>query len=271
VSEAPQATIDILAPAKLNLGLEVIGRRPDGYHELATIFLAVDVVDRLALRAAADITLTCDDPALVGEDNLVVRAVGALQDATGYSGGARIDLAKSIPAAAGMGGASSDAAAALLAARDLWTVEISRERLLEIAADIGSDVPFFLRGGCALGRGRGEILTPLPIPASLTFVIVAPALAIPNKTASLFARLEPGDFSDGSRVMAQAQRLTMGSALDTGLLGNAFSRPLYARFPELSEIPQLMRRAGAPVAAITGAGPAHYAPVADVEEAQRIA
>jgi 4-diphosphocytidyl-2-C-methyl-D-erythritol kinase len=271
VTTARPRQVEIAASAKLNLGLEILGRRPDGYHELATIFLAVDLLDRLTLTAAADLTLICDDPSLPTTDNLAPRAVAALRQETGYRGGAHVALTKAIPAASGMGGASSDAAAALIAARDLWQLETSRRRLAEIAAALGSDVPFFLHGGCALGQGRGEIITPLPIPEDLSFVIVAPALTIPRKTATLFASLQPTDFSDGSRIFAQAARLRSGAPLDPAFLTNAFSRPLAALFPEIAELPSLMHKAGASTPAVTGAGPAHYAPVADPDEAKWIA
>src|SRR5215207_10996647 len=112
--------IVIDAPAKLNLGLEVIGRRADGFHEIATIFVTIDLHDRLTLSPSADLELSCDDDALAGEDNLALRALRLLRDETNHPGGARLDLRKRIPPAAGLGGASSDAAAALLAGCELW-------------------------------------------------------------------------------------------------------------------------------------------------------
>ena len=263
--------LQITAPAKLNLGLEVIGRRSDGYHDLATIFLAVDLCDRLTLTPAADLGLTCSDPALQHDDNLILRALHTLREETGAQQGARIDLQKRIPRAAGLGGASTDAAAALLAARDLWRLGLPDERLAAIGARLGSDVPFFLRGGCAAGRGRGDVLEPLPVPRDVWFVIVAPAIVLPNKTASLYARLQPGDFSPGGRISAQAARLQAGLAPDPALLSNAFARALYDLHPPLAALPDLMRAAGAASVAITGAGPAHYALVSDPEEAKRIA
>jgi len=264
-----QITID--APAKLNLGLEVIGRREDGFHEIATIFLAVDLFDRVTLSPADNLELSCTDESLVGEENLALRALRLLRREKNNRGGALIDLCKGIPAAAGLGGASSDAAAALLAGRKLWGEDLSDYQLHELGARLGSDVPFFLRGGCAVGRGRGELLEALPSPGDLWFVVVVPDVRIPAKTASLYARLRPDDFSDGSRVAAQAARLRSGLGLDGSLLGNAFARPLYAMVPELADLPSIMRDAGAESVAVSGAGPAHYAVEATEAQAERVA
>ena len=270
-TEFGERHVGIDTPAKLNLGLEVIGRRDDGFHEIATIFIAIDLYDRVALSPADDLELSCDDDSLAGTDNLALRALDLLREETSYSGGARIHLCKRIPAAAGLGGASSDAAAALLGGRQLWQLDLRDAELHDLAARLGSDVPFFLRGGCAIGRGRGDRLEPLPLPAGLWFVVVVPDVQIPAKTASLYARLSPEDFSDGSRIAAQAARLRSGQALDPTLLGNAFTRPLYAIVPELAALPDIMRDAGAESVAISGAGPAHYAVVTDEAQAEGVA
>src|SRR5215207_1904390 len=185
--------IVIDAPAKLNLGLEVIGRRHDGFHEIATIFVAIDISDRVTLSPADGLELSCDDDALAGEENLAWRALRLLRDETNYPGGARIHLRKRIPAASGLGGASSDGAAALLSGRELWGLDVSDDRLCDLAVSLGSDVPFFLRGGCAMGRGRGDLLEALPLPADFWFVVVVPDVRIPAKTATLYGRLSNAD------------------------------------------------------------------------------
>jgi 4-diphosphocytidyl-2-C-methyl-D-erythritol kinase len=271
VTESGQRQIVIDAPAKLNLGLEVIGRRDDGFHEIATIFVAIDLYDRVTLSPSARLELSCDDDALAGEENLALRALRLLGEETNYSGGAHIHLCKRIPAAAGLGGASSDAAAALLGGRELWNLDLSDAELHDLATRLGSDVPFFLRGGCALGRGRGDVLEPLPLPADLWFVVVVPDVRIPAKTASLYARLDAEHFSDGSQIAAQAARLRAGQTLDVVLLGNAFAQPLYSVVPELAALPDIMRDAGAASVAISGAGPTHYAVAKDEARAEGVA
>jgi 4-diphosphocytidyl-2-C-methyl-D-erythritol kinase len=295
VSGTPTSRVEIDAPAKLNLGLEVIGRREDGFHEIATIFLAIDLCDRLALTpnpspiamgeggnpavlqgsgpmlSGERFALRCDDPALAISENLAIRALEALDAESPLPGWVQIDLQKQIPAAAGLGGASSDAAATLIAARELFRLPVSDEVLHAIAARLGSDVPFFLRGGCALGRGRGEILDPLPVPNDLWFVLVVPRIMIPHKTASLYARLNASDLSDGGRVVAQAERIAASLPLDPDLLGNAFARPLYAVVPDLAGLQEQMCAAGAGVVGISGAGPTHFALFTDSERAEDVA
>lgn len=263
--------VEIAAPAKLNLGLEVLGRRDDGYHDIATIFLAIDLCDSLRLSPAAGLELCCDDTVLVGQDNLALRAVHLLRETSGPGQGAHIELVKRIPLASGLGGASSDAAAALLAGRQFWNLPVSDASLTEIAAKLGSDVPFFLQGGCALGRGRGERLEALSVPANLSLVVVTPETSIPRKTATLYANLTPGDFSTGAQVLAQARRIALGLPLDPALLGNAFAQPLYGLAPQLSALPALMRAAGADAVAVSGAGPAHYAPFTERSRAESVA
>ncbi len=260
--------IELQAPAKLNLGLEVLGRRDDGYHEIATILLAIDLYDTVQLAASDSIELSCAEPMLAGDDNLALRALHALRDETGFSGGAQLDLVKRIPIASGLGGASSDAAAALRGGRELWRLDIEDEGVFSIAARLGSDVPFFLQGGCAVGRGRGELLTPLPPPADSWFVVVAPRMAIPNKTATLYTRLQADEYSDGARIAAQAARFEAGLHLDPLLLENAFAKLLYSLVPWLADLPGLMRDAGAGAVGISGAGPAHYALIATSDEAE---
>lgn len=268
-SSAPPITIR--APAKLNLGLEIVGRRPDGFHDLATIFTTVSIFDRLSFAVADQVRLCCDNPDLASDDNLILRALLALRAHTGQDLGVFVDLQKGIPPASGLGGASSDAAATLVAARGLWRLSLSDAELETIGRQVGSDVPFFIRGGCAFGRERGDLLAPLPIPQDVWFVIVVPAITIPAKTATLFANLRDDDFSSGSQVAQQAERLHNTARIDPDLLANAFSRPLYALFPELEDLPAIMHGAGAPSIALSGAGPAHYAIESDPGRAEAIA
>jgi 4-diphosphocytidyl-2-C-methyl-D-erythritol kinase len=271
MKDSQPSKIVIDAPAKLNLGLEIIRRRPDGYHDIATIFLTVGLYDRLQVEPGVGVHLLCDRPELSGEENLIARALDALRGAYAIEAGATVTLDKAIPVASGLGGASSDAAAALLAARELWRLPVTDAALADIALRVGSDVPFFLTGGCALGTELGERLEPLPLPPQTWFVVAAPELALHRKTESLYAALSPSDFSDGLRVATQAAGLRTGSRIDPDLLGNTFARALYARLPSLAPLPETMRACGAPVVAISGAGPAHYTVVDDNALAERIA
>jgi 4-diphosphocytidyl-2-C-methyl-D-erythritol kinase len=184
--------VEVLAPAKLNLFLEIHGRRPDGYHEIETLMVAVDLHDRLSFAddPSGAVTLRCDDPTMpTGEDNLVVKAAGRLKAATGSRRGASITLEKAIPAQAGLAGGSSDAAATLVALDRLWNLKTPPDRLAEVAGDVGSDVAFFLNTPAAVCRGRGERVEPLPLGRARHFVLVCPPVGV--STADVYRNLTP--------------------------------------------------------------------------------
>jgi 4-diphosphocytidyl-2-C-methyl-D-erythritol kinase len=217
--------VSLLAPAKLNLFLEVLARRADGFHEIETLMTAVDVCDtvrlrsrpdgriQLTLRSAGQVATLGDVP--TGSENIVVRAVENLRQRAGVAWGAEIELIKRIPSSAGLGGASSDAAATLLAANEVWRLGWPRAALAEVAAELGSDVPFFLAGPQAVCRGRGEQIEPLPPLPRLEVVIVYPPVGLSTpavyracRVADSPARLEPlvvawrrGDYAALGRAM----------------------------------------------------------------------
>ena len=159
--------MEVEAQAKLNLTFEVLGKRGDGYHEVKTVMQTIGLSDRISLEHWPTLRVDCDSRELSGEANLVYKAAHALARSRGIQARARIRIQKRIPVAMGLGGGSSDAAAALRVLNDLWETGATQEELGEIAATIGSDVSFFLTGGTALAEGRGEIVSPLPPPAAL--------------------------------------------------------------------------------------------------------
>ncbi len=274
-------SVTLSAPAKLNLGLAVTGKRPDGYHDLITIFQAVSIEDRLTLTPMGPPThsedrnatrFSCSDPTLSGTDNLVVRAVDLVRSHTGRADPIAISLDKAIPAASGLGGASSDAAATIMGLDRMWELELSEDVKHGLAMRLGSDVPFFLRGGSAVAMGRGERLRQLRKRTVSWYVVAFPRLTspIPRKTPSLFAALTPEDLRDGANILAQAALIESGDDLEPRLLGNAFQRPLYELRPELAAFQDAFREAGAPFVALSGAGPSHYTAVSDQARAERI-
>jgi 4-diphosphocytidyl-2-C-methyl-D-erythritol kinase len=256
-------TLDLLAPAKVNLTLEVLGRRPDGYHEITSVMQTIDLVDRVRLDPAASLTLELagdqtirlpDDPA----DNLVMRAVIALRQETGLAGaGARIVLEKHIPAGMGLGGGSSDAAAVLRGLNRLWRLGLNLPTLARIAARIGSDVPFFLHGGTASISGRGEIIEPLPDPTPFDLTLFVCGAEIEDKTQHAYARLAPADFSDGARTHAITSALCRGEPLTTGMLVNVFDRVAGDLVPAMGQALTTCRGAGID-AMVCGSGPAFF-------------
>ena len=200
--------LTLLAPAKVNLTLEVLAKRPDGYHELRSVVQTVGLCDKLRFEADDKIELHCATPGWVPEMSLVSKAISLLREATGCSTGAQVTLEKNIPWLAGLGGESSAAAAALTGLSRLWGLGLPHEELIVLAARLGSDVPFFLYGGTARLGGRGEMVTPLAPPAKTWLVLLLPPLPrSPGKTGRLYAALKPEHLTDGRITERLSSRL----------------------------------------------------------------
>jgi 4-diphosphocytidyl-2-C-methyl-D-erythritol kinase len=272
-------TWQVLAPAKINLGLEIIGRRADGYHEIATIMQAITIFDRLTLRPAQEWSFSFDAgdrsgdllAELRSDHNLVIRAARTFEEKVGLRSKAAIALRKLIPVAAGLGGASSDAAACLWGLCALSGIVPTRSQLDELAAELGSDVAFFLCGGTAYATGRGEVLTPLPRPRFTWFVVAAPMRRLEQKTATMYALLRAEDFSSGDRIGRLAALIRQGVSPDPCLLHNGFARVVAEVFPEAHALRSALTTAGAPFVALSGAGPVHYTAVQTIRQAISIA
>ena len=264
--------IHLLACAKINLSLEVLGKRDDGFHELRTVLQAVDLADELAFEPADDLRLVVDPPGTVPiEGNLVLRAAAELQMVVGTGAGAAITLRKRIPVAAGLGGGSSDAATTLLGLRSLWNVPVSDEDIYRIASKLGSDVPFFIRGGTALGSGRGDALEMLPLPVERYCVVVTPAqVADAAKTARLYGMLRNDHFSDGSTVDEVVRRILAGERL-AGAITNTFARVATSAYDSYKSVLDIFGTAGALETFLAGAGPSVCTLVEDRPAANRIA
>jgi 4-diphosphocytidyl-2-C-methyl-D-erythritol kinase len=242
-----------LARAKVNLGLEVVGRRPDGYHDLVTILHEVDLADELSFEEAAELTLVSEPVLGNPEDNLVLRAAKLLGEAGGSQRGATVRLTKRIPVAAGLGGGSSDAAATLRGLNDLWRLGASLSDLHALASRLGSDVPFFLTGGTCLATARGDALQPLPDP-DLALVLAVLPTDLADKTRRLYAALRPEDWSDGERVGAVAERIRSGESLAGRAFPSAFTRAARELFPAVADVFSAFHAVGA-VPSLCGAGP----------------
>ena len=178
--------MQLFAPAKINLSFEIKGRRADGFHEIETLMTPISVADRLTIDTASDgvIEFSCDDPSLpAGDDNLVVRAVKLFLKATKISAGIKIALEKKIPHGAGLGGGSSDAASTLLGLNELFEAGLRNEELLKLAAQLGSDVPFFLARSAAICRGRGEVVAPTSLSRGFSLLLLKPDFGVPTAWA----------------------------------------------------------------------------------------
>ncbi|MDZ4277634.1 MAG: 4-(cytidine 5'-diphospho)-2-C-methyl-D-erythritol kinase [Dehalococcoidia bacterium] len=258
------------APAKVNWTLEVLARRSDGYHELRTILQTIALSDWVTLTPADELSLEFigEPSSLAGEApevNLAYRAADLLRHAVkrpprgpaSRAPGVRIELEKRIPVAAGLGGGSSDAAAVLRGLRQLWRLKASDHDLASLAAEVGADVPFFLRGGAALGSGRGEELSFLPdaAPRRLVFAWLEPSRPL-EKTALAYSQVRPPHYSDGSRTNRLAERLRSGHPIGEGDLWNVFEQVLPQVHVESSRAFEQAARLGVPH--LAGSGPAFY-------------
>jgi 4-diphosphocytidyl-2-C-methyl-D-erythritol kinase len=259
--------VRIPAFAKINLRLEILGRRADGYHELRTIFQSVSLHDELRLRDSRRpgiaLTIHGSEPLLREpfQKNLVYRAVDALRHELKIRSGVEIQLHKKIPAGRGLGGGSSDAAAALLGYLRLTRRKLATARLLEIAASLGADVPFFLLGGRALGIGRGDEIYPLPDIAKQHILIVSPRdIHVPTpeayrwvKAPALRATLTKGAANPTLWKFCALCWSTQASGLS-----NDFERPVFRRYPRLDRIKRVLLQRGAAEASLAGSGSAVF-------------
>ena len=257
----------LFAPAKINLGLEITGRRADGYHEIVTILQTVDLLDELVLTPA-DTLIYNGDPRIPEHDDLLLSALRVAENRFGFTLHARIQLNKRIPLSAGLGGGSSNAGTMLAALGAL--ADIPDEELLGLAAELGSDVPFFIRGGTSLATGTGTDLETLPSRAQIWFVVVTPDVQIRKKTVSLYASLRPADFSDGRVIREVAKQLRETHTFDPRLLRNAFARPLHEH-PSIPQARNALLEAGATIILPSGAGPSLFSPFDTVEAANEVA
>jgi 4-diphosphocytidyl-2-C-methyl-D-erythritol kinase len=253
-------TARVRAYAKLNLGLRVLYKRPDGYHELRTIFQTISLADSLEISfTAAKSTVIAMEGTPEIPDNLAERAARLVMEAAGKHGAVGLRLSKFIPAGAGLGGGSSDAAAVLLALPVLAGVRIPMEQLTAMAAKLGSDVPFFLYGGTALGLGRGEELYPLPDGPAARVLLVAPN--VHSSTADAYRDLSVTLTNVGlQNKLDSFQRSAWGgcSGEDKSILINDFEAVVMARYPQLDGIRGRLRRGGATRVAMTGSGSAIF-------------
>lgn len=267
--------IQVPAFAKVNLRLEILARRPDGYHELRTIFQSLTLHDslHLALTGGHEIELRVQgNPALAAapaKENLVYRALAALRDELKLRCGLAATLSKRIPAGRGLGGGSSDAAAALAGLLRLTGKRIPPQRLMAIASGLGADVPFFLSGGRALGTSRGDEIYPLPeLPRRAVLVVSPPDISVNTRQAY-------GWLGPRLTTAAAAHRLWTFCALcwspSGGAVSNDFQAPVFRRHPRLSQIKRRLLRHGAADASLAGSGSAVFGIFRDPAQARRAA
>jgi 4-diphosphocytidyl-2-C-methyl-D-erythritol kinase len=261
------------APAKVNLTLRVLGKRADGYHELDTIFQAIDLWDRLEIAPGEGLSIRCSDPEVPTDGtNLVLRASKLLLDrhAPRRRRGAAFRLAKSIPARGGLGGGSADAAAALLLGARFWDLQLEQRDLMPLAEELGADVPFFLCGGTARGTGRGDRIEPLPFAGTLAILLGIAPFGI--STAEVFGRHTPRLTLPGNGVNLQipsAHKLPIGK--DFRLAANDLEGVVFRGWPELRRFRDALLAEGAEWARLSGSGSTVYGVFAEESRSREVA
>lgn len=247
------------AYAKINLSLEILGRRPDGFHEIVSVTQLVSLADRVEVAPSDTLAVEMQPPLVDDDDNLARRAALVLAAEAGQRPRGVIRISKRIPLAAGLGGGSSDAAATLRLLDRLWGTRLGQRRLAGIAATLGSDVPLFLGGGSSLIRGRGEIVEALhPVPA-FDVLLIYPGGAPPDKTRALYGALTPDDVGDGSASGTLRDWLRAGRPISEAPLVNGFDAAANRVYPGFAELrAELDTAVGRPVH-LSGAGPTLFA------------
>jgi len=255
------------APAKINLTLEVLGRRPDGFHEIRSVAQTVNLCDTLTFRPGRGIEFRCRDTGFAIEKSLMPRAASLLLQTAGSEAGASIAVAKTIPLTAGLGGDSSSAAAVLYGLNRLWKLGYSLEKLAGLGAKLGSDIPLFFRGGTVLLEGRGERVSRLtPLPGSWVLIAMPALPPMRDKTRSLYAGLTPAHYTDGGITSRFIDSLKNGDC-DPAPLFNTFESVAFELFPGLRAFREHLLKLGAPHVHLAGSGPAVFTLLADAAQA----
>lgn len=271
-----QPSLSLPSFAKINWSLQILGKRPDGYHEVKTTLQTVSLHDDLHFQLSGDsaITLSCNEPNIpTDEENLVIRAAYALRERYQLDRGVRIRLEKRIPTKAGLGGASSNAAVSLLALAQLWNVETTMPALTEIASRLGADVPFFLTGGCALATGIGTTLSKLPDGGSKCLIVVTPTAEV--STAKAYKAVSSSALTTMNSDPILSSSFKVENSQDSGLwpqsdnLKNDFESVIFDIEPEIRRTKEALLEAGADGALLAGSGSSVFGIFSDREAQQR--
>ncbi|HHT9129449.1 MAG TPA: 4-(cytidine 5'-diphospho)-2-C-methyl-D-erythritol kinase [Candidatus Brocadiaceae bacterium] len=254
-----QGKIKIAAPAKINLFLEILGKRPDGYHEIETVMQEISLFDHIYIENSdKEIEFTCSNSKLpIGEDNLVLKAVRLFQKESKIFRGVKIYLDKNIPISAGLGGGSSDAVATLLGLNKLWQVGYDEKKLMSLAGKLGSDTPFFVIGNTAICKGRGEVVTPYPLHAKYNYVIIYPRVEV--STATVYKNFKISLTKNLKDVNLFLQFLASGSPEKLGMcLHNRLEEGVFSLYPGIGKIKETLSKFNFCGTLLSGSGSALY-------------
>jgi 4-diphosphocytidyl-2-C-methyl-D-erythritol kinase len=245
--------MNLRAYAKINIGLRILRKRSDGYHDIETIFHQIDMFDELSLEPAESVTLTTTSAGIPHDaTNLCIRAAQLFRDHTGLREGIAINLKKSVPVGAGLGGGSSDAAAVLVALNTLWECEMENRELVSLAARLGSDVPFFIQGGTAAGTSRGEILEYFNLAIPYWILTVTPPFQISTAWAYSNVRLEPRDGGKPLRKLL-AESLANPDVMQQRIK-NDFEELVFRNYPDARKVKETLESSGSVFVQLSGSG-----------------
>jgi 4-diphosphocytidyl-2-C-methyl-D-erythritol kinase len=260
------------ACAKVNLSLEVLGRRPDGFHDVVSVTQLVSLADEVEVSSADAFSIQMQPPLVDQADDLTAQAADLLAAKTAHRKLGQVRIGKRIPLAAGLGGGSSDAAAALRLLDRLWETRLGPRRLAEIAAVLGSDVPLFLGEGASLVQGRGEIVRPLTPAPPFWLLLICPGGAPAQKTRAMYSALSPAELGTGTTTLALADRIAEGAPVVGARLVNSFDAAANRVYPEFSSLRERLEGSIERPVHLTGAGPTLFSTfetAADAREASR--
>ena len=260
--------LTLSAYAKVNLTLEVLGKRDDGYHEISSVLQTINLADVLSFELAAEIKFVCRDPGasqMASFEEMVLKAASLLLGEAACSKGAVIRAESvAIPGGVGLGSSASIPATVLSGLNQLWSLGLPREKLSQLAARMGSDAPFFIYGGTALAEGRGERITPLPMLPTTWLVLLKPAIdPVPSKTAAMYSLLNSSHFTTGAATQRLVSELRHGRPLQSSLLYNTFEGVAFDFLPQLDQYRRRFLAAGASSVHLVGAGPMLFTLVPD--------
>jgi 4-diphosphocytidyl-2-C-methyl-D-erythritol kinase len=277
--------VEVKALAKINLTLEVLAERPDGFHEIRSVIQTIGLYDSIRFRSNRQLRFSyddlrfrsnpqlrfiCDNPDFIAEESLVTRAAVMIHEASGSANGATIEIKKRIPMVAGLGGDSSDAAAVLSGLNQLWKLRLSPLELVELASRLGSDVPFFIYGGTVLVGGRGEKLKALPpLPRRWVVLLVPPLARMEEKSRKLYASLKPGHYTDG-QITEKLVKALNERGFRPSMLFNTFENVAFEFFHELKLYRDHFVKLGAYQVHLAGSGPALFTLMDDEMQAENL-
>ena len=263
--------ISLKAPAKINLFLEILGKRDDGYHEIETIMQEIDLADNLQFEETQEgVELECNDENIpLNQDNLVCKAANLILKECGIKKGVLINLEKNIPVGAGLGGGSSDAAATLKALNLLWKVGLNDGELIEFAAKLGSDIPFFIKGKTSLCSGRGEKISPVEVKSKIDYLIFFPRVHISTET--IYKNLKIDLTKKRKDVSFFLDALKHSEVADIGkLLFNRLEEVIFATYPDLLQVKRSLEIFDFCGLSISGSGSAFFGLCNDRHQAEAI-